>query len=60
MKDNKIRIAIRISKECFEAYKFLQSKRVNPAKYLRDGGEQKVIEMAQKNRFALNKVKLPF
>lgn len=60
MKDNKIRIAIRISKECFESYQFLQSKHINPAKYLRDGGEQKVIEMAQKNRFTLKKYKPPF
>lgn len=60
MKDNKIKITIRISKECFEAYKFLQSKKINPAKYLRDGGEKKIIEMAAKNKFTLKKIKLPF
>lgn len=60
MKDSKIRITIRISKECFESYQFLQSKKINPAKYLRDGGEKLVIKMAQKNRLKLTKVKLPF
>lgn len=60
MKYNKIRITIRISKECFEAYKFLQSKKINPAKYMREGGEKKVIEMAQKNKFTIKKIKLPF
>jgi len=60
MKDNKIRITIRISKECFDAYCFLQEKKINPAKYLREGGEKLVIEMAQKNKFTLKKIKLPF
>lgn len=60
MKDNKIRIAIRISKECFDAYCFLQQKKINPAKYLREGGEQLVIKMAEKNKFKLVKQNLPF
>ncbi len=60
MKDNKIRIAIRISKECFEAYQFLKSKHINSAKYLREGGEKLVIDMANKNKFTLKKTKLPF
>lgn len=53
-------ITIRISKDCILAYRFLQSKKINPAKYLRDGGEKLVIQMAQKNKFKLIKNKLPF
>ena len=53
-------ITIRLSKECIEAYKFLKSKKINPAKYLRLGGEALVIKMAQNNKFKLIKNKLPF
>ena len=60
MKDNKIQISLRVSKECHDAMVFLRSKRISPDKYLREGGEPKVIEMAAKNRFTLKKVKLPF
>lgn len=60
MKDNKIKISLRVSKECHEAMIFLRSKLISPDKYLRDGGETLVIEMAQKNKFKLIKYKLPF
>ena len=60
MKDNKIRIAVRISKECFDAYQFLQKKKINPAKYLREGGEQLVIKTAEINKLKLRKVIIPF
>lgn len=60
MKDNKIRITIRICKDCYDAYQFLQKKKINPAKYLRDGGEKLVIETANKNKFTLKKVIIPF
>ena len=53
-------ITIRLSNECIIAYRFLQSKKINPAKYLREGGEQLVIQMAQKNKLTLKKYKLPF
>ncbi len=53
-------ITIRLSNECIEAYRFLQSKKINPAKYLRQGGEELVIDVAFKNKFKLKKVKLPF
>lgn len=60
MKDNKIRITIRICKDCYDAYQFLQKKKINPAKYLRDSGEKLVIETANKNKFTLKKVIIPF
>ena len=53
-------ITIRLSNECIEAYRFLQSKKINPAKYLKRGGEKLVIDVAFKNKFKLKKVKLPF
>ena len=53
-------ITIRLSNDAITAYRFLQSKKINPAKYLRSGGEQLVIQMAQKNKFTFKKLKLPF
>lgn len=53
-------ITIRLSDECIEAYRFLQSKKITPSKYLKHGGEQLVIQMAQKNKFTLKKAILPF
>lgn len=50
-------ITIRLSNECIEAYRFLQSKKINQEKYLRQGGELLVIKMAMKNRFKLVKIK---
>ena len=50
-------ITVRLSDEAIEAYRFLQAKKINPAKYLRQGGEQLVIQTAQKNRFTLRKIK---
>ena len=60
MKDCKIQISLRVSKECHDAMVFLRSKRISPDKYLRDGGEPLVLVMAQKNKFTLKKNKLPF
>lgn len=53
-------ITIRLSNNCALAYRFLQSKKINPAKYLRLGGEALVIKMAKKNKFKLIKNKIPF
>jgi len=53
-------ITVRLSNECIEAYRFLQSKKINPAKYLRQGGENMVISVAFKNKFTLKKIKIPF
>ena len=53
-------ITIRLSKECIEAYRFLQSKKINPAKYLRKGGESLVISTAVKNKYKFKIKKLPF
>ena len=53
-------ITIRLSNDCALAYRFLQSRKINPAKYLRLGGESLVIQIAQKNKFKLIKNKLPF
>ena len=60
MKANKIQISLRVSKECHEAMVFLRSKRISPDKYLREGGEPLVLQISQKNKFTLNKIKLPF
>lgn len=56
MKDSEIRI----NEDCYDAYQFLQKKKINPAKYLRDGGEKLVIKTANKNKFKLRKVIIPF
>ena len=53
-------ITIRLSNDCALAYRFLQSRKINPAKYLRLGGESLVIQMAQNNNFKLIKNKLQF
>ena len=60
MKDSKIQISIRVSKQCYEAMVFLRSKSISPDKYLREGGEIAVIKMAERNKLKLNKIKLPF
>ena len=60
MKDSKIKISLRVSRECHEAMVFLRSKHISPDKYLREGGEGLVIKMAEKNKFKLKKIKLPF
>ena len=60
MKDSKIKISLRVSKECHEAMIFLRSKSISPDKYLREGGEIAVIKMAERNKLKLNKIKLPF
>ncbi len=44
----------------FAAWKFLKTKDVNPAKVFREGGEREVMRLAQKYKFTLKKVKLPF
>ena len=56
----KIPITIKVSEDCSNAWKFLKRKGVNPAKYFREGGEQKVLETAQTYKFKLVKIKLPF
>jgi hypothetical protein len=56
----KIPITIKISEDCYSAWKLLKSKNVNPAKFFREGGEQKVIETAKRYKFTLKKYKLPF
>ena len=48
MKNSKIQISIRVSKQCYEAMVFLRSKSISPDKYLREGGEIAVIKMAEK------------
>lgn len=53
-------ITIRLSDEGISAYRFLQEKKINPAKYLREGGEIELIKQAQKNRLKIIKIKLPF
>lgn len=60
MKYNKIQISLRVSKECHDAMVFLRSKRISPDKYLRDGGEKLVIQVASRNKFTIIKHKLPF
>lgn len=60
MKDNKIQISLRVSKECYDAMIFLRSKNISPDKYLREGGEDLVIKMAERNKFTLKKLRLPF
>jgi hypothetical protein len=58
--DNNNVITIRLSENAIIAYNHLKKLKKHPAKLLRQGGEQLVIEMAQKNRLVLEKVKLPF
>lgn len=53
-------ITVRLSEEAIIAYRFLQEKKINPAKYLRNGGESELIKQAQKNKFSLKKIKMPF
>ena len=60
MKDNKIQITLSISKDCYNAMSFLRKKKINARKLLRDGGENLVIKTANKNKFILRKVKIPF
>ncbi len=56
----KIPITIKVSEDCYNAWKLLKSKDVNPANIFREGGEQKVIETAKRYKFTLKKHKLPF
>ena len=60
MKDNKIQITLSISKDCYDAMRFLRKKKISARKLLRDGGEKLVIEIAKKNKFKLKKVTIPF
>ena len=59
MKDCKIQISIRVSKDCHNAMMFLRSKNISPDKYLREGGESLVMQIADRNKFTLKKVKFP-
>ena len=60
MKQPMVQHSIKISIECKNAIDFLKTKHISADKYLRDGGEKLVIEIAQKNKFKLVKNKLPF
>ena len=60
MKAPMVQHSIKISKSCKDAMIFLKSKNISADKYLREGGEKLVLEMAEKNKFKLKKVKLPF
>jgi hypothetical protein len=53
-------IAIRLSHKADKCYKYLQSKKVNAAHYLREGGEQAVIDKAIEFHFEEKNEKLPF
>ena len=52
-------ISIRLSHKADKCYRFLQEKKVNAAYYLREGGEQAVIDKAIKFHYK-EKIKLPF
>ena len=60
MKTPMIQHSIKISVECKNAIVFLKSKHISADKYLREGGESLVIKIAEKNKFKLVKIKLPF
>ena len=60
MKDSKIQITLSISKDCYDAMRFLRKKKISARKLLRDGGEKLVIETANKNKFILRKGIIPF
>ena len=60
MKDNKVLISIRISKECSDSWNFLKTKGYNPSMLFRAGGELLVIDTAKRNKFKLVKIKKPF
>lgn len=53
-------ITIRLSNEAITAYNHLKQLKKHPARLLRQGGEQLVIDTAAKNRLKLVKFKLPF
>ena len=44
-------ISIRLNNDAMEAYRYLQTKKVNPAKYLREGGEKRLIEVAEEFKY---------
>lgn len=60
MKTPMIQHSIKITAECKNAIDFLKTKHISSDKYLRLGGERLVIEIAQKNKFELVKLKLSF
>ena len=61
MSNNNNIITLRLSKEAIESYRFLQQKKINPAKYLRNGGEKELIAREFKFKLKLRKKeKLPF
>jgi len=57
---NKIQISLKVSVDCYNAILFLRSKKIKANELLRQGGEQLVIQTAQKNKFKLVKYKIPF
>ena len=59
MKDNKIQITLSISKDCYDAMRFLRKKKISARNLLRGGGEKLVIETANKNKFTKAKLECP-
>jgi len=59
MNNNNV-ITIRLSNDAIIAYNHLKQLKKHPARLLRQGGEQLVIDTAAKNRLKLVKFKLPF
>lgn len=53
-------IAIRLSHKADKCYRYLQSKKVNAARYLREGGEQAVIDKAIEFYYKEKEEDLPF
>ena len=53
-------IAIRLNAKADKCYKYLQSKKVNAAYYLREGGEKAVIEKAIEFHYSEKEERLPF
>lgn len=53
-------VSLRLSNEAANAYGFLQSIKVNPSRYLREGGEAAVIYKAKEMKQPIKKEDLPF
>lgn len=52
------KICIRLKDEPFEAYCYLKKHKLNPANYLRKGGESELIRVAKEYRFREQKIKI--
>lgn len=53
-------ISIRLNNEAANACSYLRSIKVNPARYLREGGETAVISKAKEMKQPIEKEILPF